>query len=184
MDRKAEQIASVIDTREKRASWPAKLDPKSVVVITDSREQLPLCLDPLRTEIGTLQTGDYALKGCDEIRIERKSLPDLIHCVGSSERDRFIREIERLLAFRVKILLVEATWEQIESHEPAFPQWRGKVSKESVIGSLLGWQAMGLSVHLVGSHERAGRFASRMLYTVARRRYEELRSYSIAMVQV
>ena len=161
-------------------SLPAKLDPSSVIVITDSREQLPLKLEPLRTEIGTLQTGDYALFGCDEIRIERKSLPDLVQCVGS-ERERFTREVERLLAFRIRILLVESTWEQIESHEPAFPQWRGQVSKESVIGSLLGWQAMGLSVHLVGTHERAGRVASRLLFTVARRRYEELRTFSQSM---
>ena len=159
---------------------PAKLDPAQVTCIVDTREQLPLDLSPLRTELGTLQTGDYALAGCDEIRIERKSLPDLVQCVGS-ERERFTREVERLLAFRVRILLIEATWEQIESHEPAFPQWRGKVSKESVIGSLLGWQAMGLSVHMVGTHERAGRFASRLLYTVARRRYAELRSFSQAM---
>jgi len=158
----------------------AKLDPSQVVCIIDSREQLPLCLSPLRTEVGTLQTGDYAVANCDEIRIERKSLADLVACVGG-ERIRFSREVERLLAFRVRILLVESTWEQIESHEPAFPQWRGKVSRESVIGSLLGWQAMGLSVHLVGTHERAGRFASRMLFTVARRRYAELRSFSQPM---
>jgi len=134
---------------------PAKLDPSQVTCIIDTREQMPLDLSPLRTEPGTLQTGDYALAGCDEIRIERKSLPDLVACVGV-ERDRFSREVERLLAFRVRILLVESTWEQIESHEPAFPQWRGKVSKESVIGSLLAWQAMGLSVHLLAPTSELG----------------------------
>lgn len=159
---------------------PAKLAPESVTCIIDSREQLPLDLSPLRTEQGTLQTGDYALANCDEIRIERKSLADLVACVAG-ERERFKREVERLLAFRVRILLVEATWEQIESHGPAFPQWRGKVSKESVIGSLLGWQAMGLSVHLVGDHERAGKHVARLLFTVARRRYAELRSFSQSM---
>ncbi len=44
------------------------------------------------------------------------------------------------------------------------------------IGSLLGWQAKGLSVHLVGDHERAGRHVGRILFTVARRRFQELRT--------
>ena len=152
---------------------PAKLDPSSVVCIVDSREQTPLDLSPLSVEVGTLQSGDYALKGCDEIRIERKSLPDLVACVGS-ERERFEREVERLLAFRVRILLIESTWQAIE-----LGGWRGKVSVESVIGSLLGWQARGLSVHMAVDHDRAGKHAARLLYTVARRRYAELRTFSM-----
>lgn len=152
-----------------RNPLPAKLDPSQVVAIIDSREQLPLDLSPLKTEVGTLQSGDYALKGIDEIRIERKSLPDLLACVGV-ERERFEREIERLLAFKVRVLLIESTWQEIE-----LGQWRSKVSVESVIGSLLGWQAAGLSIHMAGNHERAGRHAARLLFTVARRRYAELR---------
>ncbi|MGN6544490.1 MAG: hypothetical protein ACTHK7_05545, partial [Aureliella sp.] len=74
---------------------PAKLDPAAVTAIVDTREQTPLDLAPLRVQPGTLDTGDYALAGCDSVRIERKSLPDLIACVGR-ERDRFDREIERL----------------------------------------------------------------------------------------
>lgn len=157
-----------------RTALPSKLDPSSVVCIQDTREQLPLCLDPLQVEVGTLQTGDYALRGCDEIRIERKSLPDLLACVGV-ERERFQREVERLLAFRCRILLIESTWAEIE-----LGSWRSKVSVESVIGSLLGWQAMGLSIHMAGDHERAGKHAARLLFTVARRRYAELRQFSQA----
>ena len=160
-----------------RTALPSKLDPSSVVCVVDTREQLPLCLDPLQVEVGTLQTGDYGLRGCDEIRIERKSLPDLVACVGV-ERERFQREVKRLLAFRVRILLVESTWQEIE-----LGQWRSKISVESVIGSLLGWAAMGIQLALVGTHERAGKFASRLLYTVANRRYRELRTFSQAMEQ-
>jgi hypothetical protein len=46
------------------------------------------------------------------------------------------------------------------------------------LGSLLGWQAKGISIHMAGSHERAGKHVARMLYTVARRRYAELRALS------
>ena len=174
--------ASRVESGGSMKTLPAKLDPSQVVCLVDTREQNPLDLAPLKTVAGTLQTGDYALQGCDEIRIERKSLPDLIACVGG-DRERFDREIERLLAFRVRVLLIEATWEQIESHEPAMPQWRGKVTREAVIGSLLGWQAAGLSVHMAGDHERAGKHAARLLYTVANRRYRELRTFSQSMEQ-
>ena len=57
--------------------------------IIDSREQNPLSLRihpdeaPIRSEKGTLYTGDYSVKGLeDHIAIERKSLPDLMACIG------------------------------------------------------------------------------------------------------
>ena len=149
---------------------PAKLDPENVTAICDTREQLPLDLSPLKVERGTLDTGDYSLLGCDHIRIERKSLDDLLGCVGR-DRERFDREVQRLLAYPVRVLLVEATWAQIE-----LGQWRGKITTEQAMGALLGWQASGLSIHMVGDHERAGRHAARLLFTVARRRYRELRT--------
>ena len=157
---------------------PAKLDPLSVVAIIDTREQLPLCLDPLRTEPETLPTGDYSLKGLEHhVCIERKSLDDLLGCVGR-ERERFERELHRMLAYPVRVLLVESTWAEIE-----LGQWRSKVTSSQAMGSLIGWAAMGIQLALVGSHERAGKFASRLLYTVARRRYAELRQFSQSMEQ-
>lgn len=157
---------------------PAKLDPANVIAIIDSREQTPLDLEPLTTITESLTTGDYALAACPDVcRIERKSLQDLVACVGS-ERERFEREVQRLLAYPVRILVVESSWDAIESHEPAFPQWRGKVTREAVLGSLMGWQAKGVSIHMAGSHERAGRHVARLLFTVARRRYAELRALS------
>ena len=152
---------------------PAKLDPSNVIAIVDTREQLPLSLDPLRTEAGTLATGDYSLKGLEHhVCIERKSLDDLLGCVGR-DRERFERELQRMLAYPVRCLLVEATWAEIE-----LGQWRSKVTSSQAMGSLIGWAAMGIQVCMIGDHERAGQFASRLLYTVARRRYAELRQFS------
>jgi len=149
---------------------PATIAPESLTAIVDTREQLPLELSPLRTQLSTLDTGDYSLSGCEHVvRLERKSLDDLLACVGR-DRPRFDREVMRLIAYPVRVLLVEATWAEIE-----LGQWRSKVTSEQVIGSLLGWQAMGLAVHMVGDHSRAGKHAARLLYTVAKRRYRELR---------
>jgi len=58
---------------------PATIQPESVTAIIDSREQLELSLDAR-----TLDTGDYSLAGCEHVvRIERKSLDELLGCVGS-----------------------------------------------------------------------------------------------------
>ncbi len=149
---------------------PATLKPENVTALIDTREQQLLDLSPLKTEAATLPTGDYSLKGLEHVvAIERKSLDDLLGCVGR-DRERFDREVQRLLAYPVRVLLIEATWAQIE-----LGQWRSKLKPEAVIGSLLGWQATGLAIHMVGDHERAGRHAARLLYTVAKRRYRELR---------
>ena len=158
------------------AKLPAKLDPSQVVCIIDSREQNALNLEPLTSVTSTLPTGDYSIRGLEHVvAIERKSLDDLVGCVGR-DRERFEREVQRLLAYPVRILVVESSWEAIESHEPINPQWRGKVTREAVLGSLMGWQAAGLSVHMAGDHERAGRHVARLLYHVANRRYRELRA--------
>ena len=154
---------------------PAKLDPSQLVCIVDSREQFPLDLSPLRNEVGTLATGDYSLKGLEHlVTIERKSLDDLLGCVGR-DRDRFERELQRMLAYPVRILLIETSWAEIE-----LGQWRSKLTSSQVLGSLIGWSAQGIQLAMVGDHSRAGRFASRLLYTIARRRYQELRGFTSA----
>jgi len=149
---------------------PAELKPESVTAVIDTREQLPLDLSPLQTITGTLVTGDYSVVGLEHVvAIERKSLSDLLCCVGR-ERERFDREVQRLLAYPVRALVVEATWPQIEAGE-----WRGQVKPAAVIGSLLGWIAAGLPVILAGDHARAGHYVSRLLFTAARRRWRECR---------
>lgn len=152
-------------------SIPATLTPENVVAVVDSREQLPLDLAPLKVEVGTLVTGDYSLKGLESIvSIERKSLGDLLSCVGN-QRERFDREVQRLLAFPTRCLVVESTWAEIEAG-----QWRSRVTPNAALGSLLGWVAAGLPVVMAGDHERAGRYVSRILYIAARRRWREARA--------
>ena len=143
----------------------------TLTALIDTREQSPLDLLPLGTEQASLPTGDHSAKGLEHIvAIERKSLDDLLGCVGR-DRERFDKEVQKLLAYPVRVLLVEATWPQIE-----LGQWRGKITSEQAIGSLLGWQASGLSIHMVGDHQRASKHAARLLFTVAKRRYRELRT--------
>ena len=138
---------------------------------SDTREQLPVCLSPMRSEIGTLATGDYGLKALPHVvAIERKSETDFLACVGV-ERERFDREVLRLLAYPVRAIVIESTWKRIEAGN-----WRSKVTSAAAMGSLVGWAAMGLPVFMVDTHERAGQFISRLLFIAARRRWRELRA--------
>ena len=87
--------------------------------IIDTREQRPVTLEfkkclVMKSEPGTLYTGDYSLKGFENlVAIERKSIDDLMGCIGT-QRERFEREIIRLKGYEVKALVVEATWRKIE----------------------------------------------------------------------
>jgi ERCC4-type nuclease len=150
---------------------PVDIKSESITAVIDTREQTPLDLSPLATTTATLTTGDYSVFGLEHlIAIERKSLPDLLACVGK-ERGRFEREVQRLLAFPVRALVVQSSWAEIE-----MGQWRTKVTPQSVTGSLLGWMAAGLPVLMAGDHARAGRHVSKLLFLAARRRWRENRN--------
>ena len=150
---------------------PSQLKPEDLIAIVDTREQNPLDLAPLQAEVRGLTTGDYSLLGLEHVvRIERKSLTDLLSCIGQ-DRERFQREVDRLLAYPIRVLVIESSWPEIEIGD-----WRSRIKPSQAIGSLLGWQASGLSVHMCHDHERAGRHVARFLCTVARRRYRELRA--------
>ena len=149
---------------------PAEIPIAQVVALIDTREQIALDLLPLKTEEATLVTGDYSLRGLERIvAVERKSLSDLLCCCGG-ERKRFEREIDRLLAYPVRLLVVESTWQQIEEG-----RWQSKIFPGAVRNSLLGWQARGLPVLMAGSHQRAGEYVREFLVLAARRRWKECR---------
>lgn len=149
----------------------AELRPETITAIIDTREQTPLDLSPLRTIQGTLPTGDYTVAGLEKvIAIERKSQGDLLSCIGT-ERERFEREVHRLLSYPVRALVIESTWLQLENGG-----WRSRIKPASAIGSLLGWSAMGLPIVMAGDHERAGKYVAKLLFIAARRRWREARS--------
>ena len=83
-------------------------------IIVDSREQLPFTFSHERYDVqiqqGTLAVGDYSLRGLeDKVAVERKSLPDLVQCLGR-ERERFERELQRGAALDAFAVVIEAAW--------------------------------------------------------------------------
>ncbi len=145
--------------------------PENVTAIIDTREQLPLSLDPLRVVRDTLTTGDYSVRGLENIvAIERKSEDDLLGCVGQ-HRERFEREIQRLLAYPCRAIIVESTWQKLE-----VGGWRSRVTPAAALGSCLGWIAAGVPIIMAADHQRAGQYVARILFLAARRRFREAQS--------
>lgn len=78
-------------------------------IVVDSREQHPFAFEgyPVEVTPATLATADYSLVGfTDRIGIERKSMQDLIHCLGP-DRERFTRELQRLRGFDAACIIVD-----------------------------------------------------------------------------
>ena len=79
------------------------------VIVTDTREQTPLYFTHLRSERATLASGDYSVRGLEEVfSVERKSMADLIGSL-TRERARFMREMHRLRGFQFARLLIVGT---------------------------------------------------------------------------
>ena len=79
------------------------------IIVTDTREQMPLAFTHLRSERGTLDTGDYSVRGLEEVfAVERKSMADLVGSL-TRERARFMREMHRLRGFQFARLLIVGT---------------------------------------------------------------------------
>jgi ERCC4-type nuclease len=155
----------------KKSALPSSIEPARLTAVIDTREQHALDLQPMKSVRGTLATGDYSVVGLESVvSLERKSLTDLLGCVGG-DRARFDREVQRLLAYPVRALIVEATWGDLEAGN-----WQSKVTPAAAIGSVLGWVAMGLPVVMAGDHAWAGRYAARLLVIAARRRWREART--------
>lgn len=160
-------------TGTSRKGRPRKeLRPEDITIIVDSREQTPWNLAPLKMFRGNLNTGDYTVLGLErEICLERKSLPDLLMCIGQ-ERERFEREIQRMLAYPCRAVIVEAHWSALEAGE-----WRSRITSSAAIGSVLGWIDRGVPFMFAGDASMASKMASRLLFIAARRRFYELGSF-------
>jgi ERCC4-type nuclease len=108
-------------------------DPIRPQILVDTREQTPLVFSAaVSTQRVTLATGDYTIAGASNVvAIERKSLPDLVMCVGV-ERERFIDCCRRLRDYPVRVLVVEAELGAVLLH-----RYRSETTPQSVIGTTI-----------------------------------------------
>lgn len=110
-----------------------------MVIIRDTREQNGYdfsCLSPRpEVKVATLTTGDYSLEGLEaQVTVERKSLTDAFGTFGG-QRERFIRELERMATYKYAAVVIEADWPTIYNFPPPFSELHPK----SIRGSVIAW---------------------------------------------
>lgn len=149
------------------------------VVIVDTREQAPFSFQGIRndsdkkyrplivyTERAGLATGDYSIKGFENrIAIERKSLADLFSTF-THERERFIRELERMQSLEFAAVIIEGTEGQIANGPDRVD--RTDVHKTTIgktcLRSIIAWeQRYNVRFHACESRAWAERRTFRML---------------------
>jgi ERCC4-type nuclease len=139
-----------------------------LVIIQDTREQMPLVFTEAAVEISTLQTGDYSLKSFeDKVCIERKSLADLLQSLGQ-ERERFMREVHRMRAYEFAGLVVEANLTTLYKGG-----WRSQMTPQAVTGTLQALSAKyGIHIFFVDNRELAAKTVEGLLFHFLRKQFE------------
>ncbi len=150
-----------------------ELKPEQVTILIDSREQNPFDLSPMKMEEATLQTGDYTIKGLEDyVRVERKSLPDLISCLGTG-RDRFKRELERMKSFPKRLVVVSAPYEDLVTGN-----YRSNVHPNSATGAIESWSGFyGIGFMFCGSRRTAQEFVNGYLFKIAKSFHAKAQSF-------
>jgi DNA excision repair protein ERCC-4 len=133
------------------------------VIQIDTREQQPLRISAYATETVALPAGDYGIKGFSDwtnpaFIVERKSLPDLIGSLTTG-RERFMKVIERMRAYRFAALVIEAEQVEVEIH-----QYQSATKPQSVLQSLAAIQTRA-NVHVIwcGNPDGAARCVERLV---------------------
>ena len=155
------------------------LKPQDIVFLVDTREQTPLDFSKIpnremfRVERASLVTGDYSVRGLQdsEICIERKSLPDLLACVGR-ERERFEKELLRMRAFPCRLVVVEATWQEMTEGD-----WRSQITPAQLIGSVMRYMTWGIPFFFARDRAEAAKFVANYMWLHTQTCYNRLRAF-------
>lgn len=125
-------------------------------IVVDTREQISYQFqgkyyEDVRVETGTLPIGDYSLAGLtDKVAVERKSLPDLVMCLGR-ERARFERELMRATALDCFAVVVESGLIEL-----ARSKYQSRLNPHSACQSIAAFTArLGIPFIFAGSREGA-----------------------------
>ena len=89
-----------------------------IPIVVDTREQTPweFPAPEYTTVRRALEAGDYSLDGHEaEVAIERKSLDDYVQTIIHN-RDRFERELVKLEPLKLRAVIVEASFRDLEGH--------------------------------------------------------------------
>ncbi len=160
------RVPPVCAKMSKHSVWRPRphSDPECVIrVVVDTREQAPLDITDYPTERATLPVGDYGIAGFSDwdnpaFIVERKSLDDLVGSLTTG-RDRFIRECEKMRAFRFHALVIEAREEDVTCH-----RYQSAATPQSVLQTLCALQVRaGLHILWCADPDGAARAVERLV---------------------
>lgn len=127
-------------------------------IIRDTREKDGYLFDArtysdIEVVTGTLTTGDYSVKGLENmVACERKSVSDLIHSI-SNERARFEKELHRSRSLEAFCVVIEGTWHQVASG-----QYRSRMTPTAASQTLLAFTARYRCNFLFSGGRQAGEY--------------------------
>jgi ERCC4-type nuclease len=141
----------LIDTREQ---YPYRF----VGIAGDAKDRgLPVIVE---TEHVALKTGDYSIRGFEEVvTIERKSKADAYHSFGS-DRDRFECELDRMLTMEFKCLMIECSEQSLYRDPPPESRLNPKVLYRSFNSWMIRY---GLHIRFCDTRSFAERTTFRLL---------------------
>lgn len=155
---------------------PKVLRPEDLIVITDTREQLPLVLPHFQVVRDTLWIGDYSIRNLEDIVVcERKNLSDYISCCGTA-RNHFEDQLRRLLAIPIRCIVCEFSWDDLEAGT-----WRSKVTPTVAMATAASWMSKGIPFAFCGSAKGAAAFVEYFLWSAARHLHEEALAFATAL---
>lgn len=130
----------------------------SITIKIDTREQEPYSFT-LPAETGTLSTGDYSIRGLEDlVSIERKTIDDLIGCL-TRDRERFERELHKGKALDYFALVIEASLDDLVQGK-----YKSMMNPKSAIQSLIAFSIRYcLPVWFAGNRRQAQRLTESLL---------------------
>jgi ERCC4-type nuclease len=138
-------------------------------ILIDTREQAPFRFSAdVDVERATLPAGDYSVASCtDRVAIERKSLSDLVACVGH-ERERFMDCCRRMQGYDLRAVVVEASVDDV-----IVGAYRSRTNPQSVLGTTIAIFAdYGCATIWAGDARNAANIVERLLVRVWRKAME------------
>ena len=134
-----------------------------MTIVRDRREQLPYTFENkfyrehgVHVVEGTVGCGDYCVHTADgqKASVERKTLDDLTNCCGN-DRERFLNEIKRALAYRAFAIVCETSWQDIRHH-----RYRSQILPQSVFGLLFAIQSRYQFPVIFAQDRKGGEYAT------------------------
>ena len=145
-----DQLTLIKDSREPETAWDAYFQSQC--------------------EVQALKTGDYSVKGYEDlISIERKTLDDLLGCLTSG-RERFERELQRARELEFFCVICESSWPALVAG-----QYRSKMNPNSATESISAFEIRyGRPFYFCGNQEMAARKCESLLRKFHRERQKAL----------